>query len=167
MIKEKKITTKNIVEIGLLIALSYIGSFIKVQGSIALDSMAGFFASLYIGPLAGALVAGLGHLITAINSGFPGSLPMHIWLVFAMGLTAYIFGLAYRKLGPILAIGLASLINGPGTLVVSSLIAQATGIQPSAKAFFLMLVAILSLASFVNISLASLIYELVGKRIDR
>lgn len=46
---------------GVLIALSAVGALIKISGTIALDSMPGFFAALFLGPSAGAIVGGLGH----------------------------------------------------------------------------------------------------------
>ena len=55
-------------------ALSVVGSFIHLPSpvpSVAFDSAPGFFVALFFGPLDGACVLGLGHMATAIVSGFP------------------------------------------------------------------------------------------------
>ncbi|ATA60482.1 MULTISPECIES: ECF transporter S component [Geobacillus] len=64
------------------LALSVAGSFIKLPtfvGSIALDSAPALVAAAILGPRAGAAVAGLGHLISAVVGGWPLG-PFH-WLV--------------------------------------------------------------------------------------
>ena len=82
---KSKSTTVKLVYISTLIAISFIGSLIKIQGTIALDSMAGFFAALFLGPLSGALVGSMGHLLTALTSGFPLTLPIHLIVALQMG----------------------------------------------------------------------------------
>jgi len=55
-------------------ALTVVGSFIKTPSpipSVAFDSTPGFFAALYFGVLDGALISGIGHLVTSVLSGFP------------------------------------------------------------------------------------------------
>ncbi len=72
--KEKANTLKNVKTltlVAMLIALSAIGALIKVFNTVAFDSMPGYFAALYLGGWYGALVISLGHMLTAITSGFP------------------------------------------------------------------------------------------------
>lgn len=86
---EKVPRTLRVVRIAVFAALSVVGSFIHLPSpvpSVAFDSAPGFFAALYFGPLEGFCVFGLGHLATAIVSGFPLGilhLPIAVGLAFA------------------------------------------------------------------------------------
>lgn len=150
---------------GMLIGLSAVGAMIKISGSIAFDSMPGFFAALFLGPWAGAIVAGLGHLLTAITSGFPLTLPMHLLLVVEMGLFAYIFGAIYKKRGGTIASIVAIALNGP----ISALIVVPTsiilGLPLNGWALFSVVVLPLTLASAANVLLALLVFKVLNKRI--
>lgn len=69
-------------------ALTVIGSFIKTPSpipSVAFDSTPGFFAALYFGVLDGALISGIGHIVTSFLSGFPLGV-YHIPIAFGMAL---------------------------------------------------------------------------------
>lgn len=145
-----------------LVALSAVGAMIKIQGSIALDSMPGFFAALYINPMAGAVVAALGHLLTAFSSGFPLSLPMHLMLMFVMGAIAYIFGKIATKNG-ILACMVAIILNGPVATYISAEFAKILGLGFSGIAMFTALVIPLTLAGAVNIIGAYILNKLISK----
>jgi uncharacterized membrane protein len=82
--------TRRLIYAAILIALSFVGAQIKVMGSIALDSLPAFFAALLLGPASGAIVGAAGHLLTAITSSFPMTVPIHILLMLTM---AFICGL--------------------------------------------------------------------------
>jgi uncharacterized membrane protein len=148
----------------LLIALSFIGSLIKFMGTIALDSLPGYFAALFISPLAGGAVAALGHLLTALTSGFPMTLPMHIMLILVMGITAYIFGVTYNKSNGIIACIVATILNGPVSTLIASITATALGLPFSGAAMFSTLVVPLTLASAVNIVLGYVIYKIIKNK---
>ena len=81
--------TLRVVRIAVFAALSVVGSFIHLPSpvpSVAFDSTPGFFAALYFGPLEGFCVFGIGHLATAVVSGFPLGvlhLPIAVGLAFA------------------------------------------------------------------------------------
>lgn len=144
---------------GLLIALSAIGALIKIQGTIALDSLPGYFAALYISPLAGGLVAALGHFLTAITSGFPLTLPMHIMLMLVMGIVAYVFGVVGKRINGIIACIVATILNGPISTLIAAFTAKVIGLPFSGIAMFTALVVPLTIASAVNIVIAYLIYR--------
>ncbi|HSQ33716.1 MAG TPA: ECF transporter S component, partial [Peptostreptococcaceae bacterium] len=115
--------TKKITLVALFIALSFIGSNIKIFSSIAFDSMPGFLISIMLGPVYGAIVGLLGHLLTAITSGFPMTIPIHLIIGIFMAITIYIFGVSYRifkdknkLLSWVVPTLLGVIINGPITV---------------------------------------------------
>lgn len=149
---------------GLLIALSAIGAMIKIQGTIAFDSMPGFFAALFIGPTAGGFVAALGHLLTAFTSGFPLTIPMHIMLTLVMGLIAYAFGVLGNKTNGIVACTVATLLNGPVATFIAAITAKIIGMPFNGTAMFTALVIPLTVASAANIVLAYVIFKIIDKK---
>ncbi len=148
---------------GMLIALSAVGALIKISGTIALDSMPGFFAALFLGPGAGALVGALGHLLTAITSGFPLSLPMHIFLMGVMGFVVYVFGITYKKFGHIPAFIVGVLLNGPFAALVSVPASKLLGLPFNGWALFNVIIIPLILASIANVFLAQVVYKAITK----
>jgi riboflavin transporter len=76
-------------------ALSAAGSLIKIPsliGSLAFDAAPGFLVALLFGPIEGALVAGLGHIATAVVSGFPLGI-LHLPIAVGMALAGAAIGL--------------------------------------------------------------------------
>lgn len=90
--------TKLLVMYALFIALAVIGAQIKVAGSIAFDSLPGFLAALVLGPVAGAVIVFIGHMVSAALVGFPLSIPIHLLVAVIMALAAYMVGLTFRVL---------------------------------------------------------------------
>lgn len=154
--------TKTLVSVALLIALSVIGAQIKVQGSIAFDALPAFFAALYLGPLPGALIGLLGHLLTAITSGFPLTLPLHLIVALEMFLVVGLFGIVAKRVNSYLAIVLAILLNGPGATLLTAYVAQALGMEFAGMAMFTMLWIPLTVASAANVILAAVLYRGMG-----
>lgn len=121
--------TRKLVLVALFIALSFIGANINVFQSIAFDSMAGFLGALVLGPVYGAIIGGLGHILTAALRGFPYTIPVHIITMFSMGLTMFLFGVTYKKVDAyrpgtflpyVLAFIVGIFINGPVSLLLVS-----------------------------------------------
>lgn len=156
--------TKEITYTAMLIALSAVGSMIKIQGSIAFDSMPGFFAALFLGPSIGAIVAGLGHLLTALTSGFPLTVPMHIITAFEMALFVFLFGWIYKKSNGIVASFVAIILNGPVGAFITVPISIFLRLPFKGWALFYVLVTPLTIASTVNIILAYLLFKVFGKK---
>jgi len=90
--------TKKLVIIALFIALSFLGAHIQIFGTIALDSLPAFLASLLFGPLYGAVIGFIGHMFTAIINGFPLSVPLHIVIAISMSIAMLGFGYTYKFL---------------------------------------------------------------------
>jgi uncharacterized membrane protein len=119
--------TKNLVIMALFIALSFAGSYLKVFGTIAFDSLPGFLAALLFGSAIGAAIGFLGHFFTALTSGFPLSFPLHMVIAASMAVTMLGFGLTYRALkgkipemGNLVVTGIVGvLLNGPVSLALS------------------------------------------------
>lgn len=160
---ENRSSISNLTYGGMLIALSAVGALIKISGTIALDSMPGFFAALFLGPGAGALVGALGHLLTAVTSGFPMSLPMHLFLMVLMAFVIYVFGTIYKKFGSIAAFIVGVLLNGPFAALLSVPASKLLGLPLSGWALFNVIIIPLILASIVNVFLAQVVYKSITK----
>lgn len=163
--KAQKSTTVKLVYVAMFIALSFVGSLIKIQGTIALDSMSAFFAALFIGPVAGAMVGALAHLLTAFTSGFPLTLPIHLVIMLQMAVIVYIFGILYEKTNSLLAIVVGILLNGPGAVIMLAPITAILGLPLSGSAFIYAMIGFLTLGSAINIILASLLFGRIKKGI--
>lgn len=145
----------HLTTIAMLIGLSAIGSMIKVFNTVAFDSMPGYFAALYLGGLPGAIVISLVHLLTSLTSGFPLGIPVHLYVAIQMAIFVAIFKFFYERYNPYVGILIGTLLNGP--------VAALLQVPIFGWGFFLGWVFPLSLASFVNIVLASLVYKGIGK----
>lgn len=80
-------------------AICVIGSFIKVPGFIttaALDSAPAFLSVVFLPPIFSGIAGGLGHIATALTSGFPLG-PLHLLIACEMFLIIYVFNLLHRK----------------------------------------------------------------------
>lgn len=150
---------------GLLIALSAIGAMIKIQGTVAFDSMPGYFAALFISPMVGAVVIALGHLLTALTSGFPMTIPMHLLLMGIMAIIAYIFGVLGRKTNGILTCLVATVLNGPVATLISAFVASLLSLPLNGMPMFYALVIPLTIAAGANIVLAYIVNKVITKRI--
>lgn len=151
----------------MLIALSGVGAMIKIQGSIAFDSMPGFFAALFIGPGAGAIVAGLGHLLSAMTSGFPLTMAMHLVVALEMALFGYIFGWTYKKSNGVIACIVAIFLNGP----VAALLAVPTSIVLALPFngwnLFKVVIVPLTVASGANVILGYMLFKVLKRRMNQ
>ena len=154
---------KKIAILGLFIALSFIGANIKIVGSIAFDSMAGFLGTLILGPVYGALIGAIGHFLTAATSGFYLTLPVHLIVMVDMALTMYVFGILYKtfsKKNKTIAIIVSAIagaiINGPISVFM---------IIPILGKGVVGLIPVLSLAAFLNIAIAFIVYKFLPESI--
>jgi uncharacterized membrane protein len=151
----------------LFIALSFIGANVKVLGSIAFDSMPAFLGTLLLGASYGAVIGAAGHFLTALLSGFPLTLLVHIITMGIMAVTMAAFGIIYRRFaadnrfsvhGALVAGIVAVLLNGPvGLFVLSPLLAPMIG-----QAGIIALMPIVSGVAALNVLLAVVIYRMLG-----
>ena len=150
-----KSKTYRITVLGMLIALSFVGSYIKIPSplqSIALDSMPAFLAGLILGGPAGGLVAFVGHLLTAANAGFPLSLPIHLLVAFIMVITVLLFQLTYKKVNLVAAGIVGIVVNGVGAPLVMAFLPQ------FGWGFFIGITPFLLLASAINVIAAIMVF---------
>ena len=162
--------TRKLVSCALLIAISFIGANVTLAGSIAFDSLPAFLATLMLGPVYGAAIGFLGHLLTAATSGFPLSIPLHIVIAFTMALTMLGFGYTYKLLAkkihqvPCLTItGIIGVtLNVPVSLMFS---VGALWILAGRETAFLLLalIPILLLASILNVVLSIILFKVLQK----
>ena len=164
-----KINTKTLVIVALFIALSFAGSYIKLFGTIAFDSLPGFLAALLLGPVYGAVIGFLGHLFTALTSGFPLSVPMHMVIAASMALTMLGFGYTYKALinripevVTLITTGAVGVIlNAPVSLAFSiGMMALAVGME-AALGLLTMLPALL-IAATANVVISIILYKALG-----
>ncbi len=150
---KNKLTLKNITLCAMFIALSVAGAFIKPFGnSIAFDSLPAFLAASIMGPLFGAIVGFLGHLISAALSGFALTLPLHLIIAVEMAAVMLIYGFMVQKTRIVPSGIVAVFLNGVAATAVFILI-PGMGIN-----FFLAMVGPLTLISTINVILAVLIH---------
>jgi uncharacterized membrane protein len=148
---------RNLVYTSIFIALCFVGAQIKIMGSIAFDSMAGFLGALILGPVSGALIGAIGHLLTAATSGFYMTLPVHLIIMVSMAVTMYAFGISYKyfskknkTIGIIVSSIIGILINGPiATFVIVPILGKGV----------IALIPVLSLAAILNVFIAHLVYK--------
>jgi hypothetical protein len=156
MRKELK-RTQFIVLMGLFIAMSVVGGYIKVPNpitsSIAFDSLPAFLATLVLGGVPGAIIGFLGHMASAGMGGFPLSIPIHLFIGVEMALIMFAFNFAAKKINKPAAIIIGIILNGfvaPACFIL---------IPGQGMATFTYLLIPLTLASTLNIILAFLIFQ--------
>lgn len=142
------IHTKKLSLLALFIALSIIGSMIKIPaviGSVAIDAFPALVVAVLIGRKSGALVAAIGHLLSALIGGMPLG-PMHLIIAVEMAIIVWIFSLLYQANKKMLAGGAFVVLNG--------LIAPLPFILLLSFPFYLSLVPSLVIGSAFNMILA-------------
>ncbi|WP_285767991.1 ECF transporter S component [Peribacillus sp. SI8-4] len=135
----------------LFIAISAVGAMIKIPspiGSIALDSFPALLAAVILGPISGAIVAGLGHIISASIGGLPLG-PFHFLIMVEMAVLIWMFGVLFlqgKKLAAyfLFFIGNSFILGLPFVFLVS-------------PGFYMLLVPGLTAASAINSALAALL----------
>ncbi|MBF7096883.1 ECF transporter S component [Alkalibacter mobilis] len=154
--------TRKLVLIGLFIAISFVGAQIKIVYSIAFDSMPAFAAALLLGPVPGAIVGFLGHMLTSLTSGFPFTIPVHLLIGVSMGAICWLFGKLNQKVPGFLNAAIAILLNGIGATFISVYAMFILGIIPSWNQLFFSLVGVLTLASTINVLVAVVLDKIIG-----
>lgn len=144
--------TKKLVVVSLLVALSVVGSFIKIPsptGTIALDSLPGYLGAAILPLPLGAAVGALGHLISALTVSFPLGFPLHLFIALQMAVYVGVFGYLNKKGYKIMAIIIAVILNG---LAAPALLIPIMG----AGIFWALLLPLIA-GSAVNIILAAVL----------
>jgi len=114
-------TPRRVARVAILVALSAVGALIKLPsptGTVALDSAPAFLAAAAFSPAEGSIVGALGHLLSALTTGFPLGLPVHLLIAAAMAVFVAIFGVLARRVGIWLAAVVGILLNGVGGALI-------------------------------------------------
>jgi uncharacterized membrane protein len=143
-----KMKSRMLSLLALFSALSAVGAAIKIPaivGSVAFDVFPALLAAALLGSGAGAMVGALGHLLSALISGFPLG-PMHLFIAIEMALLVFLFGVLYKK-------------NKKGTASILFILANAFAaplpfIILMSKAFYVALVPSLLIGSMINCVIA-------------
>lgn len=149
-------TVDTLTRLAILIALSAVGASLKVPaltGTPSLDSAPGYFAALALGAGQGAVVAAVGHLLTALTAGFPLTVPIHLMIAAGMGGCAAAVAACAAGRGLTWAFVLGLLLNG---VVFPALFVPVPGFGPG---FFAAMLIPLLAASALNLGLAVLAYQ--------
>jgi hypothetical protein len=155
-------TPKRVARIAIFIALSVVGSLIKIPsptGTVAMDSSPGFFSVLAWGYVEGAIVIAFGHLATAASVGFPLGV-LHLLIAVLMIMAAALFRLFATKLPKkgrvnlIIAVIVAATFNGLEAIMMAPLLGLglAIALTPS-----------LLVASYVDVIVPAVVYEIVSR----
>lgn len=110
-------TPRRVARMAILVALSAVGAFIKIPsptGTVALDAAPAFLGAIAFSPVEGSIVGALGHLLSALTTGFPLGLPIHLLVAAEMALFVWIFGVVARRVNVWLAMVVGILLNGVG-----------------------------------------------------
>lgn len=97
--ENEKMNGKKISLLALFIGLSVVGASLKIPaiiGSVALDAFPALLAATFFGGGAGAIVAGVGHMISALLGGMPMG-PLHFVVAIEMALLAFLFGYTWKR----------------------------------------------------------------------
>ncbi len=151
-------STKTIARMGLFIALSAVGAFLKIPsptGTVALDSAPGYFAAATFGGGEAALVIALGHLLSSGIVGFPLTLPIHLLIAGEMAALAYLFGFLVRRTNGYIAV--------PVTVLANGILAPLSMVPIFGWPFFLGMVVPLLVGSLLNILVAYLGFRTMAK----
>ena len=146
---------KKIVLISLFIAMCIVGGNVKIFGSIALDLAPAILGCLLMGPLNGALLAFLGHMLSAMLVGFPLSIMIHLVIGSTMALAIYLFGLVRQKDKAKLK---NMIVSDVLVFVINSVLAPLALIPFLGLSMIVSLILPLVIASSINIILAEVIY---------
>jgi uncharacterized membrane protein len=134
--------------LALFSALSAVGAAIKIPaivGSVAFDVFPALLAAALLGSGAGAMVGALGHLLSALISGFPLG-PLHILIAIEMALLVFLFGVLYKKNKKI--------TSGILFILMNTFAAPLPFIILMSKAFYVALVPSLLIGSMINTLIA-------------
>ena len=96
---EQKVNIKKISLISLFIALCVAGASIKIPAvvsSVALDMIPALIGSVMLGSLPGAVIAFIGHLLSALIGGMPMG-PLHFIVGLEMAVLVWLFAILYKK----------------------------------------------------------------------
>ncbi|VDN46561.1 ECF transporter S component [Petrocella atlantisensis] len=161
-----KIRTKDLVTTGLMIAMAAVLAQFPIYGSIAFDALPAFLTAVMIGPALGGIVGSIAHLLVAMFTGFPLTLPLHLLIAVMMFVSCFIYGKVRQDYNRYLAIALGIIINGPVSLGFISIFAKVLGMPFSGMVMFTTLLLPLLIGATINIVVADMVYGIIKEKIQ-
>ena len=149
--REREMNVKKINILAIFIAISVIGAFIKIPsfiGSVALDSFPSLIAGVFLGGIAGGIVAAFGHLVSALIGGLPLGI-FHLFIAIEMCLLVFIFTKIYQN--GIRIISYLWFVLGNGILLPLPFLFL------MGKGFYISMVPVLLIGAVLNGSIAQLL----------
>lgn len=92
-------STRKLSLLALFIALSVIGASTKIPaivGSVAFDTFPALLASILLGKYQGVIIAGFGHIVSALLAGMMLG-PMHLIIALEMAVMVWCFSIIYQS----------------------------------------------------------------------
>ncbi len=158
----KSSTTSFVMRVALFSAASAVLGFVKLPstvGSIALDSLPGYFVAAYFGPLTGGTVGALGHLASAMSAGFPLGFG-HLYVALQMFAWCALFGALIRLVDRPWALYVA----GVAAIFCNAIITPyLLAIFPIWRPLLKPLIGFLLFAATVNVVAAVLLFRVLSK----
>lgn len=145
----ERMNGRKISLLAVFVGLSVVGASIKLPaiiGSVALDVFPALLAAVFFGGGAGAIVAGFGHMMSALLGGMPMG-PLHLIVAVEMALLAYVFAVLWKK----------RIIASVVFIIGNAVIAPLPFILFFDFAFYLALLPSLFVGSLINIVVALLL----------
>lgn len=152
---------KQLTLVSLMIALSVLGGYFKIFGSIALDTAPAILGTILLSPTYGIVLAFLGHMSSALLSGFPLSLPIHLIIGVMMSLTLFVFGKVRGKRTNKKTMIMSDIV----LFIFNVFVAQIPLIPILCFGVLSTLLVPLSLATVINIVAAEVIYYALPDRL--
>jgi uncharacterized membrane protein len=155
---------RKLVTGAMLIALCFVGSNIKIFGSIAFDSMPAFLGALMLGPWYGALLGAGGHFLTALTSGFPYTVPVHMITMLSMALTMFFFNITQKNLEKRINIWVAKVV----AIIVALIFNVGIGLlltTPIVGFGIFAIAPVLLVATLANVVIAEVVHIFLPKQI--
>lgn len=104
---------KKVVFLFTLVLFSILGSLIKINGISLFTALPGLYVSLFLGPIEGAIVAGLGYFVFILINGTFSDIAINILMTLGIAGVSYIFGWLYRRINIFLNFIIVTLLSGP------------------------------------------------------
>lgn len=157
---------KKLIYSAMLIALCFVGANIKIFGSIAFDSLPAFLGALLLGPWYGALLGAGGHFLTAVTSGFPYTVPVHMITMVSMAITMFVFSLVQKGLEKHINLWVGK-IGGIITALVFNVVVALLMVTPLLGFSAFALAPELLIGTLANVLIAEAVYLFIPQKMKK
>ncbi|MFJ7405670.1 MULTISPECIES: ECF transporter S component [unclassified Lysinibacillus] len=138
-------------------AICAVGAVIKIPSFVstaALDSAPAFLSVVFLSPVLAGVAGLIGHVITAMTSGFPFG-PLHIIIAIEMFIVVWIFGVMHKR-------GM-HFWKWPVALILNGVIAPIPFYFIISPAFFWGSLASIFMAAVINLIIVAVVMPILSK----